>query len=75
MQRLFVELTPFRQKIDSINIKNLEKDIKDEILKDPARGDLIIGTGGLRKIRVFDTKSKRGKSGSFRVIYLDLEDV
>ena len=44
------------------------KDLQCEIIANPDIGDVIEGTGGLRKIRV---KSKgRGKRGGSRVIYL-----
>lgn len=71
MNRLFVETDTFRSLIDSIKEYGLEKKIKDEILKDPEKGDVIQGTGGLRKIRV--AKEGQGKSGGYRVIYLDLK--
>ncbi len=45
---------------------------QDEILKNPAAGDVIQGAGGLRKVRVSDKKRGKGKRGGFRVIYLDL---
>ena len=38
-----------------------------ELLKDPERGALIGGTGGVRKLRV--ALPGRGKSGGARVIY------
>lgn len=69
MKRLFVESSIFKKLIDGLENKDIERKIKDEILKDPAKGDLIKGTGGFRKIRV--GKDGRGKSGGFRVIYFD----
>lgn len=48
----------------------LLKAIQTEILKDPTKGDLVQGTGGIRKMRV--AKSRSGKSGGYRVFYLDL---
>ena len=44
-------------------LKNLQK----ELLVSPNKGDLITGSGGLRKIRV--ARKGGGKSGGFRVIY------
>lgn len=43
----------------------------NEIARDPQRGELIVGTGGMRKFR-FATRG-RGKSGSVRIVsfYLD----
>ncbi len=73
MQRLFIETQVFKKLLDSTNMDWLEKSIKDEILKDPTKGSVIIGTGGLRKIRI--AKDDSGKSGGYRVIYLDLPSV
>lgn len=43
--------------------------LQTELLLDPEKGDLIQGTGGLRKMRfAFEGK---GKSGSVRVCYID----
>ena len=41
------------------------------MLDDPKKGDLIVGSGGVRKVRI--ASDKRGKSGSFRVFYSDFE--
>lgn len=46
---------------------NLEK----ELLDDPKVGDVLQGTGGVRKMRF--SFPYRGKSGSARVIYVDFE--
>lgn len=42
--------------------------MQSNIIKNPDVGDLIIGTGGLRKIRV--AGKNIGKSGGYRAIYL-----
>ena len=72
MIRLFIETDDFRSLLDQKKDFTLERNIKDEILKDPGAGSLLSGTGGFRKIRVANRAKKRGKSGSFRVIYFDL---
>jgi hypothetical protein len=46
----------------------LEKDI----IANPEAGDLVRGTGGLRKIRLGQRAVGRGKRGGARVLYLDL---
>ena len=45
------------------------KALQEELTVNPAKGDLMQGTGGLRKIRV--AFEGRGKSGSARVCYVD----
>ncbi len=43
--------------------------LQEELLLDPEKGDVMQGTGGLRKMRfAFEGK---GKSGSVRVCYVD----
>lgn len=47
---------------------------KDIIARDPTAGDLIVGSGGVRKLRV--AGKGKGKSGSYRVItYFGGEDI
>lgn len=42
---------------------------KEEIAANPSEGDLISGTGGIRKTRL--KSINKGKSGGFRVCYFD----
>jgi hypothetical protein len=46
--------------------------LEQSILVDPEVGDLVPGTGGLRKARLGQRRVRRGKSGGIRVYYLDL---
>ncbi len=39
------------------------------MMKNPMAGDVIQGTGGLRKLRFADERRGKGKSGGLRVIY------
>ena len=71
--RVFIELSIFRIKVDTLGGVELFKGIQSEILKDPTKGDIISGAGGVRKIRV--ARSKSGKSGGYRVFYLDLPEL
>ena len=38
-------------------------------MRDPAAGEVIAGTGGLRKTRFADKRRGKGKRGGLRVIY------
>ena len=49
--------------------------IESEILKNPLCGDIVPGTGGVRKFRSEDFTRGKGKRGGFRVLYLDLPHV
>ncbi len=47
--------------------------IQFDLVQNPQRGDIVKGTHGVRKARVADPRSSRGKSGSYRYLYLYLE--
>lgn len=67
----FKETSIFSKQIDAHSNKHdLLFAIQRDLLNDPTRGAVIAGTNGARKSRVADTKSGRGKSGSFRYIYV-----
>ena len=69
----FIELPVFmRQLAASASFETLYA-IQADLLADPEGWPVIKGTGGARKGRVADPQDSRGKSGSFRYIYLYLE--
>jgi hypothetical protein len=70
LKRLFVESSSFKKFIDNQSDPELLKKIQLELLKDPLKGDVIEGTGGVRKFRFAPTG--RGTRGGYRVLYLDL---
>jgi len=48
--------------------------LEQSILVDVHVGDLVRGTGGLRKVRLGQRAVSRGKRGGVRVYYLDLPE-
>ena len=63
-------LPEFDRKWKEIGFTDIElKTLQEELTINPNKGDLMQGTGGLRKIRV--AFEGRGKSGSARVCYVD----
>ena len=77
MKRKFVESIGFsedRRRLERARELSLLDLVAMEqgILGDPQSGDLVPGTGGLRKIRLGQRQVRRGKSGGVRVYYLDL---
>lgn len=70
--RIFIELSVFKNKVDALGGLELLRAIQSEILKDPRKGDIVQGAGGIRKIRI--ARAKSGKSGGYRVFYLDLPE-
>ncbi|HEU0187285.1 MAG TPA: hypothetical protein VFR06_05260 [Gallionellaceae bacterium] len=69
MKAIFIELPPFegnRQNyLDDESFRGLQK----MLMENPEAGDVIEGTGGLRKVRYSDEKRGKGKRGGLRVIY------
>jgi len=69
MKALFIELPPFerhrQEYLDDDAFNNFQK----MLLKNPTAGDVIEGTGGLRKVRFADAKRRKGKRGGLRIIY------
>jgi hypothetical protein len=72
----FYETPVFMEDLQDIEGKeslNLLFAIQEDLLEDPTRGDIVQGTGGARKARIADPKSNKGKSGSYRYLYLYFE--
>ncbi len=70
MTRIFVMLPEFEKQWSKMGLTDDDlKRLQYELLADPQKGDVIQGTGGLRKLRF--AFENRGKSGSSRVAYVD----
>ena len=72
MNRTFIEVPIFTKKWKELGFteENL-RDLENILLANPKSGDVIQGTGGLRKIRI--PLNSKGKRGGGRVIYVDIE--
>jgi len=69
MKALFIELPAFeRYRQDYLDDQSF-RDFQNLLMENPEAGDVIEGTGGLRKIRFADAKRGKGKRGGLRVIY------
>lgn len=72
MTRSFVEMPLFRSRWANLGLTDNDLvRLQEELLADPKVGDVMKGTGGVRKMRF--AFEHRGKSGSVRVIYVDFE--
>jgi hypothetical protein len=74
MKRCIIEAKNFTKNVDDLITKKklLAEDFdtfKRMLTQNPEDGDLITGTGGIRKTRL--KSSSKGKSGGFRVCYFD----
>ena len=70
MKATFVELPPFERIRKDCMDDEAYRLLQLELLDNPKAGDVIEGTGGLRKLRRADPRCGKGKRGSLRVIYL-----
>jgi hypothetical protein len=63
----FIETEVFTKRIVKMVDDETYAELQAELVKDPAKGKVIQGTGGLRKIRM--AARGKGKRGGARVIY------
>ena len=69
MKAQFVELPAFeRHRADYLDDDGFRA-LQNVLMADPEAGDVIEGTGGLRKVRLADARRSKGKRGGLRVIY------
>jgi hypothetical protein len=68
----FVESKVFSKHVRELSGEILAN-IQSDLVQNPERGAIVKGTHGVRKARVADPASTRGKSGSYRYLYLFLE--
>jgi hypothetical protein len=68
----FVESVLFSRQVTGVGADILVR-IQSDLVQNPERGAIVKGTHGVRKARVADPSTSRGKSGSYRYLYLYLE--
>ena len=61
------ELPSFSKKIRNILTKKEKEALYDFLMEHPEKGDIIVGTGGIRKLRW--AENNKGKRGGARIIY------
>lgn len=67
MTRIFVELPTFRTVWKELGLTDRDlRRLQEDLLANPKAGNVMQGTGGIRKMRF--AFENRGKSGSIRVI-------
>lgn len=70
MKREFIYFKSFEKKWHELDLTEGDlAELETMIMTNPQAGDMIKGTGGLRKLRF--SLPNRGKSGSTRVLYVD----
>ena len=68
----FVESKVFSKQIRELPNEILTN-LQSDLVTNPERGAVVKGTHGVRKARIADPLKPRGKSGSYRYLYLYLE--
>ena len=69
MRALFVELPAFSRYRQDYLEDEAFRALQSALLANPEIGDVIEGTGGLRKMRQADLRRGKGKRGGLRIIY------
>jgi hypothetical protein len=70
MRFSFIQLRPFEQKWRAARLQDEDlQALERMIMERPDAGDVMRGTGGLRKMRFAPPSWHRGKSGALRVCY------
>lgn len=66
----FVEVGAFPAAWKKLGLGDQElRELQRTLLESPEAGDVVVGTGGLRKVRFSPSTWNRGKSGALRVYY------
>lgn len=74
MNRSFIEVPTFTAKWRELGLTDEDlRELQKVLLQNPKKGDSIVGTGGLRKIRIPMENRGKGKRGGARVLYVDVE--
>lgn len=63
----FIETSTFTRQIQAMATDDELKELQRTLIAQPDKGDMIQGTGGLRKIRM--ALGHQGKQGGARIIY------
>jgi hypothetical protein len=69
MQAVFVELPAFERHRQHYLNDDAFRQLQDTLIANPEAGDVIEGTGGLRKLRFGDARRGKGKRSGLRVIH------
>lgn len=72
---LFVETEAFTERVRQLLDDDTYRAFQNELVRNPAKGAVMRGCGGLRKVRVEEPRRGKGKRGGCRVIYLHIPEV
>lgn len=72
MSVYFVETAVFTRRIVQLDLEDELRELQEALVDNPSRGRTDAGTGGLRKVRLSDSKRNKGKRSGARAHYLHL---
>ncbi|OGO93542.1 MAG: hypothetical protein A3F10_05825 [Coxiella sp. RIFCSPHIGHO2_12_FULL_42_15] len=76
MDTLFIKTTPaFDRVAKKLFTTDVLEELYDYLSEHPEKGDIIAGTGGVRKLRWKTGRNNKGKSGGVRVLYHYSKDI
>ena len=75
MERQVVQTSQFQKDVKKIFTAEDLKDLSTYLQALPEAGDVIQGTGGVRKLRWTNPKNNKGKSGGLRILYHYSNDI
>ena len=74
MKGLFVESPVFTKYLGDYLSDDMYQTLQEQLLNNPRAGQVIKGTGGLRKLRFSQPGRGKGKRGGVRIIYYWLDE-
>jgi hypothetical protein len=74
VKKTFVETRVFTERLKRRLDDETYRGLQQELMANPAKGAVMPGCGGLRKVRVSDPTRSKGKRGGARIIYLDIPE-
>ena len=74
MNATFVELPAFASRRSAYFDDDAFRELQRSLMEQPHAGDVIQGTGGLRKLRFGDGRRGKGKRGGLRIIYFHWQE-
>ena len=69
MKALFFELPAFARHRAEYLDDDAFRRLQAVLLREPEAGDVLVGTGGLRKLRFPDLRRGKGRRGGLRIVY------
>ena len=70
----FYETPFFTRRITELLDDETYRQLQNELQDNPAKGEVIQGCGGIRKVRLEAPKRRKGKRGGLRAIYLHVPE-